>query len=46
MHALDVTKKTRVSAVELAHGGYVKVQKLLGEAVNETSTNILGQQGR
>ena len=34
-HELDITEKTRVNASEFAHGGYTKVQSILGKAVNE-----------
>ena len=34
-HDLDITETTRVNAAEFAHGGYVKVQKPRGKAVNE-----------
>ena len=35
IHDLDIVEKTRVNASEFAHGGYTKVQKVLGKAVNE-----------
>ena len=35
IHDLDIVEKTRVNASEFAHGGYTKVQKALGKAVNE-----------
>ena len=41
MYNLDITK-TRVNAIEFAHGGYVQVQKALGKAINENQRNIQG----